>query len=290
MFRKDRMRRRGGGVLLYIKDTIPAYEVQLQEEADCNEAIWRKLVTGHTTVTIGLVYRCPKITQQNIEKIQNAISAVCKGDCIIMGDFNHGNIKWDSLQSTGVEDHMFLCLHGTGQFPNSTCIRTNQSSEGIRYSILSSQKEFVDNVVLQEPLGSSDHNQLHFNINIKSVKTKVKQRRRDFRKGNYKEIRKSLALIDGNEKMKNKTATECWNILRGELDSAIDSYVPTKKQGKRSKKKHLSEEAFGKIRYKQNMCRVYKHTGNDTDHDAYNEALNAVTNEVRKSKRNFEQN
>ena len=49
MFRKDRMGRRGGGVLLYIKDTIPAYEVQLQEEADCNEAIWCKLVTGHTT-------------------------------------------------------------------------------------------------------------------------------------------------------------------------------------------------------------------------------------------------
>ena len=27
-----------------------------------------------------------------------------------MGDFNHGNIKWDTLQSTGVEDSMFLCL------------------------------------------------------------------------------------------------------------------------------------------------------------------------------------
>ena len=26
MFRKDRMGRRGGGVLLYIKETIPAYE------------------------------------------------------------------------------------------------------------------------------------------------------------------------------------------------------------------------------------------------------------------------
>ena len=46
--------------------------------------------------------------------------------------------------------------------------------------MLSSQKEFVDNVVIQEPLGSSDHNQLHFNINIKSDKTKVKQCRRDF--------------------------------------------------------------------------------------------------------------
>ena len=29
-FRKDRIGRRGGGVLLYIKDTIPAYEVQLE--------------------------------------------------------------------------------------------------------------------------------------------------------------------------------------------------------------------------------------------------------------------
>ena len=52
MFRKDRIGRRGGGVLLYIKQTIPAYEVLLQEDVDCNEAIWCKLITGHTTVTI----------------------------------------------------------------------------------------------------------------------------------------------------------------------------------------------------------------------------------------------
>ena len=45
MFRKDIIGRRGGGVLLYIKETIPAYEVQLKEEADCNEAKWGKLVT-----------------------------------------------------------------------------------------------------------------------------------------------------------------------------------------------------------------------------------------------------
>ena len=99
MFRKDRMGRRGGGVLLYIKETIPAYEVQLQEEAYCKEALWCNLVTGHTTVTIGVVYRCPNITMQNNEKIHNAISEVSKGDCIIMGDFNHGNIKWDSQQT-----------------------------------------------------------------------------------------------------------------------------------------------------------------------------------------------
>ena len=95
----------------------------------------------------------------------------------------------------------------------------------VLYIVLSSQKEFVDNVVIREPLGSSDHNQLHFNINIKSDKIKVKQSRRDFRRGNYEEIRKRLELIDWNDKMNNKTATECWNILRGELDSAIVMFL-----------------------------------------------------------------
>ena len=152
----------------------------------------------------------------------------------------------------------------------------------------SSQKELVDNVNIKEQLGSSDHNQMHFDINIKSDRTTVKQCRRDFGKGNNKEIRKSLALIDWNDKMKNKTATECWNILRGERDSAIDSYVPMKKEGKRSKKKHLSKEAFREIRHKQNMWRVYKHTGKDKDYEAYKEAQNAATKEVRQSKRNFE--
>ena len=46
------MGRRGGGVLLYVKDTIPAYAIQLREEADCEEAIWCKLVTGHKTVRV----------------------------------------------------------------------------------------------------------------------------------------------------------------------------------------------------------------------------------------------
>ena len=67
----------------------------------------------NTTFVIVGVYRCHNITKQNNEKIHNAISEVSKGDCIIMGDFNHGNIKWDSLQSTGVEDQMIFAWYRT---------------------------------------------------------------------------------------------------------------------------------------------------------------------------------
>ena len=56
-----------------------------------------------------------------------------------MGAFNHGNIKWDSLQSTGVEDQRFVCLV-QDTFLNSACIRTTQSSEGIIHSAVLTER------------------------------------------------------------------------------------------------------------------------------------------------------
>ena len=97
-----------------------------------------------------------------------------------MRDFNHGNIKWDSLQSTRVEDQKLLCLVHDNFLTQHVLEPTTAAM--VLYIVLSSQHEFVDNVVIQELLGSSDHNQLHVNINVKSDKTKVKQCRRDFRK------------------------------------------------------------------------------------------------------------
>ena len=45
MFRRDRIGRRGGGVILYVKESIQAYKIKLQREADCDEAVWCKIVS-----------------------------------------------------------------------------------------------------------------------------------------------------------------------------------------------------------------------------------------------------
>ena len=81
MFRRDRIGRRGGGVSLY-------------------EAVWCNIVTGNSTLTITLVYRSPNINEEDNSKLQNAIKEVSKGECIVMGDFNHGHIQWTFLEST----------------------------------------------------------------------------------------------------------------------------------------------------------------------------------------------
>ena len=54
-FRKDRIGRMGWGVILYVKQSIQAYEIKLEREADCDKAVWYTIVSGNSKLTIGLV-------------------------------------------------------------------------------------------------------------------------------------------------------------------------------------------------------------------------------------------
>ena len=65
MFRRERIGRRGGGVILYIKESIQAYEIKLEREANCDKVVWCNIVTGNSTLTIGLVYRSPNINEED---------------------------------------------------------------------------------------------------------------------------------------------------------------------------------------------------------------------------------
>ena len=64
-------------------------------------------------------------------------------------------------------------------------------------------------------------------------------------------MRTYLANIYWNNLLKNKMATECWTCLRYEIEGITEKGVPLRKQGKRSRKKHLSKEAIRKIAHKQ---------------------------------------
>ena len=98
---------------------------------------------------MGVIHRCPNITKERNDKIQNAIREVSKGDCIVMGYFNHGNIQLDTHDSTGIEDQQCMCLIQD----NFLIQHVLEPTRGGRVLdlVLSSQKEFVDNVNMQEP-------------------------------------------------------------------------------------------------------------------------------------------
>ena len=153
-------------VILYVRESIQAHEITLEREADYDEAVWCKIVSRNSKLTIGLVYRSPNINEEDNTKIQNAIKEVSKGECIITGDFHNGHIQWKSLESTGGEDQQFIFLIQESFLTPHVLEPTR--GENVLDIVLSSQTELVDNVKIHEPLGNSDHNQIHFDFNVKS--------------------------------------------------------------------------------------------------------------------------
>ena len=117
-------------------------------------------------MTIGLVYRSRNINEEDNRKLQNAIKDVSKGECVIMGDFNHGSIQWKSLESTAGENQQFLLLIQDNFFNQHVLEPTR--GENVLDLVLSSRNELVDSVKIHEPLGNSDHNQINFDIKVKS--------------------------------------------------------------------------------------------------------------------------
>ena len=82
-----------------------------------------------------------------------------------MGHFNHGHIQCKSLESTGGDDQQFLLLIQDSFLTPHVLEPTR--GEHLLYLVLSSLNKLVDNVKMHEPLGNSDHNQIHFDIEIR---------------------------------------------------------------------------------------------------------------------------
>ena len=53
MFRKDSKLRRGGGVIMYISESIQACEIQLKSEVNFNEDVWCRIETQGGKITVG---------------------------------------------------------------------------------------------------------------------------------------------------------------------------------------------------------------------------------------------
>ena len=97
-----------------------------------------------------------------------------------MGDFSNGHIQWKSVVNTGGEDQQFLFLIQDSFLTQHVLEPTR--GENVLDIVLSSQNELVVNVKIHEPLGNSDHNQIHFDINVKSEGKNRKTYRRNFHK------------------------------------------------------------------------------------------------------------
>jgi exonuclease III len=86
--RKDKIKLRGGGVAMYIKNELnPVCKSEFSEDSFA-ESLWCSITCGSENTLLGVCYRSPDSSESNDEKLYSLLNDVSKYRVVVMGDFN----------------------------------------------------------------------------------------------------------------------------------------------------------------------------------------------------------
>ena len=94
----------GGGVILYVDETLNASQCHPMTSTEFNDSVWCKVNSGENEkILIGVCYRCTASNDDNNEKLLQLLDSVSniKGisHILMMGDFNYPEIDYNSAMS-----------------------------------------------------------------------------------------------------------------------------------------------------------------------------------------------
>ncbi len=109
--RNDRKHKKGGGCLIYSKESLIVLLEHNLTYTDRTNTVWIKLTTLNGEICIGVCYHSNSSMAEEEVALHQLISRACIAykDILICGDFNHRTINWDLLYSQ-VEGQALLDL------------------------------------------------------------------------------------------------------------------------------------------------------------------------------------
>jgi len=289
LFRKDRSEvkdGRGGGVILYVSEELTCTAADKLNSIKC-EAVWVELqdkLSG--SVTVGVCYRSPVASEQEVQEMFRAVTEASKGRCLIVGDFNYPTINWQSFESATREDEKFVdLLQDNFLFQH---VHTATRDKNILDLVISSEISMVDDLRVREHFASSDHNMIDFEFVLHTGVSDSVIYKFDYNHSDFHAIRDALSEINWCEKFKDKNTLESYTAFSSKLHEVIDAYVPVKKLKTKKKCLWLTKKVRSAIKKRNKKWKFYCVSRSDTDYAKYKQCRNAVVRELRKARKNFE--
>lgn len=287
IFRKDRksdIKTRGGGVMLYIKDNI---NVVLREDI-CDdrfpEALFCSIESSGEKTLLGICYRPPDSSIENDSGLYNLINRISIQNSILMGDFNFNELTWHKPETLS-DDHPFVKILND----NFLFQLVYEPSRGNNFLdlLMSSDENIVDNVVVGEPFGTSDHCKIEFNVVINKIKSDRREQFYNYFKADYQQITEA-AIVRQWDVFSYMNANDFWIRVKEELLGLRNEFIP--KNGKsKFKSKWITKTVIKNRRSKVKAWNKFLKSGKDKKrYKIYQKKLNKSIKINDKAKRDFE--
>ena len=291
---------RARGLLVYVKDAIPASKLFLEGEDLVTECCGISLPWGRgggEDIKLVLVYRPPETPGSqgdggNTEQLCNLMRTL-RGRVVVVGDFNLPHVEWDRGWSTCGGERMVLDTMADMFWHQLVRGPTHRLGNTLDLCMTSSL-ELVAGVEVIAPLGNSDHSGLGVEIVGMPTDRSTKEEVPDWAKANMQDMRVKLGEVNWEEEFGQQGGVECMDKFYEVLDRVVKECVPTKLRRANNKPLWMSGNIMRMIRRKRRLWRAYS-TGEYYDRDyrdflAYKEVQKELRKEIKKAKRKLEKN
>jgi ribonuclease P/MRP protein subunit RPP40 len=294
LFRRDRndpIKRRGGGVAMYIKNELnPVYNCELSEDS-FSESLWCNIICENENTLLGVCYRAPDSSELNDEKLYGLINSISKYRVVVMGDFNLPELDWGNLDNLDLHDPFVDCL-----LNNFLLQLVDEPTRGNNYLdlVLSSEENMVQNLSVGEQFETSDHQVIRFDLVCRKNENKTTIKKYDYFRADYDEVRKHMQALQQETSSNYFTnniseVNDRWINIKNNCLRIRNKYI-----GPKRKAKNKSKWATNKVRKcrrekKKAWMKFIKGNRDEKLYKEYKIKLNNSVKENRRAKRSFEE-
>ena len=288
-----RLNKRGGGVVLYIKQDL---EYKIRNDLCINdsetESFFIEVINSHkSNVIIGIVYKPPCVSGNNftdhIDEIFSRLNAENK-NCYIMGDYNINLLQCDTDITV---QHFMNILDSQSFYPTinkPTRITTDSAT-------------LIDNILTNDYLNHtagvlvadiSDHLPVFLIIDNfrESVQANIKPKRRVFDKSSIENFIHDLNEIDWDCIMLLNDVHCIYSNFLAQVEQLYDRHFPVqefKYRYDKSKSPWMSEGIYNSIRRKNHLYKKFLKNRTSQNKSNYTMYKNKLTCIIKLSKKNY---
>ena len=284
--RNDLVKKRGGGVLMYIRNELNPCLIDQLSDPSFNESVWCNIKCKSNSLTVGVVYRAPDSSQLNDEALYKLFDTFYDQRVLVMGDFNYPELDWCDRTNLDASHPFVECINGN--FWEQYC---NEPTRGNNYlDLVLCSEEIIQDLVVGEPFETSDHQMIRFNVKCKWENKR--ENKYDYFKANYDVIReyangKNLFMSPCDDNANN--VGELWNNISTGLHKIRNSFIKLKAKNRDRSKWSTRKVKSRRLAKKAAWNEYIKYGKDEALYKAYKKKLNKSTAENRKAKIKFEE-
>ena len=269
VYRSDRKDRKGGGVALYIHNSLIVNSIERYSDGMCESVI---VFLKDANLYISVTYRPPKANEMSFKNCINTVKAFTNTnpgvEHMMLGDFNFRTINWknESITSCPItiseRNQARYFLEYTDENLLIQMVQENTRKDAILDLVLTTNIDIIHNIKI-EKTSLSDHNFVKVSIVYPelqkekdntpiTMQTKKPLDKLDLHKADWPKINDDLRKVDWDSILENKSVEQMLSVFEEEVNTACIKHCPERQFGGRNRI-YIPKERRGLLRKKKKL-------------------------------------